>query len=126
MPIVHKIFDAEDAHLFAIKIAKAGFVPPIFGKKKADEKILVNIMNQLEVFFFLFEIFFKAVKCFGQDFENPIGCAAGFDKHGEAMDGLFKMGFGFVEVGSVTPEPQQGNPKPRVFRLGEDNAVINR
>ncbi|XP_007431842.1 dihydroorotate dehydrogenase (quinone), mitochondrial [Python bivittatus] len=50
----------------------------------------------------------------------------GFDKHGEAVDGLYKMGFGFVEVGSVTPEPQEGNPKPRVFRLPEDQAIINR
>lgn len=55
-----------------------------------------------------------------------IGLAAGYDKQGEAVDGLFKMGFGFVEVGSVTPEPQPGNPKPRVFRLTEDKAVINR
>lgn len=52
--------------------------------------------------------------------------AAGYDKHAEAVDGLFKMGFGFVEVGSVTPEPQSGNPKPRLFRLKEDQAVINR
>ncbi len=58
--------------------------------------------------------------------KNPIGIAAGFDKHGEAVEGLFKMGFGFVEVGSVTPLPQEGNPKPRVFRLTEDEAVINR
>lgn len=63
---------------------------------------------------------------FGRLFVNPIGLAAGFDKHAEAMPGLFKMGFGFVEIGSVTPEPQQGNPKPRVFRLPEDRAVINR
>ena len=60
------------------------------------------------------------------EFENPVGLAAGFDKHAEAMDGLIRMGFGFVEVGSVTPKPQPGNPKPRVFRLEEDNAVINR
>lgn len=55
-----------------------------------------------------------------------MGLAAGFDKHGEAVSGLFKMGFSFVEVGSVTPEPQPGNAKPRVFRLIEDEAVINR
>lgn len=52
--------------------------------------------------------------------------AAGFDKHGEAVDGLLKTGFGFVEIGSVTPLPQAGNDKPRVFRLMEDKAVINR
>lgn len=60
------------------------------------------------------------------DFTNPVGIAAGFDKHGEAMQGLHRTGFGFVEVGSVTPEPQEGNPKPRVFRLTEDNAIVNR
>ncbi|XP_037780252.1 dihydroorotate dehydrogenase (quinone), mitochondrial-like [Penaeus monodon] len=59
-------------------------------------------------------------------FKTPIGLAAGFDKHGEAVEGLFRMGFSFVEVGSVTPLPQQGNPKPRVFRLRDDKAVINR
>lgn len=63
---------------------------------------------------------------FGRHFRNPLGLAAGFDKHGEAVDGLYKMGFGFVEVGSVTPEPQEGNPRPRVFRLPEDQAIINR
>ena len=52
--------------------------------------------------------------------------AAGFDKDGEAVEGLFSLGFGLVEIGSVTPEPQEGNAKPRVFRLTEDEAVINR
>ncbi|KAM4639346.1 dihydroorotate dehydrogenase (quinone), mitochondrial isoform 2-T2 [Amazona ochrocephala] len=66
------------------------------------------------------------VQVLGHRFCNPVGLAAGFDKHGEAMDGLYKMGFGFVEVGTVTPEPQEGNPRPRVFRLVEDEAVINR
>lgn len=68
----------------------------------------------------------QEVRVLGQKFRNPIGIAAGFDKHGEAVDGLYKMGFGFVEIGSVTPKPQEGNPKPRVFRLPEDQAVINR
>ncbi|XP_026653392.2 dihydroorotate dehydrogenase (quinone), mitochondrial isoform X4 [Zonotrichia albicollis] len=66
------------------------------------------------------------VRVFGQRFRNPLGLAAGFDKQCEAVDGLYKMGFGFVEVGTVTPKPQEGNPKPRVFRLAEDEAVINR
>ncbi|XP_064526547.1 dihydroorotate dehydrogenase (quinone), mitochondrial isoform X4 [Pseudopipra pipra] len=66
------------------------------------------------------------VRVLGQRFRNPLGLAAGFDKQGEAVDGLYKMGFGFVEVGTVTPKPQEGNPKPRVFRLAEDEAVINR
>lgn len=60
------------------------------------------------------------------ELSNPIGIAAGFDKHGDAINGLRNIGFSVVEIGSVTPEPQPGNPKPRVFRLPEDNAVINR
>ncbi len=63
---------------------------------------------------------------FGLDFPTPIGLSAGYDKNGEVLDGLLKLGFGFVEAGSVTPMPQSGNPKPRIFRLKEDKAVINR
>lgn len=59
-------------------------------------------------------------------FKNPVGIAAGFDKQGEAMIGLDKIGFGFIEIGSVTPKPQKGNDKPRVFRLTESKAIINR
>ena len=62
----------------------------------------------------------------GKRFSNPLGLAAGVDKHGEAFQGMLELGFGFVEVGSVTPEPQPGNPRPRVFRLQQDRAVINR
>ena len=62
----------------------------------------------------------------GHEFANPIGLAAGFDKDGEAIDGIFDLGFGFVEVGSVTPRPQEGNPRPRLFRLPADRALINR
>jgi len=60
------------------------------------------------------------------DFPNPVGMAAGFDKNAAIPDALFNLGFGFVEVGTVTPRPQAGNPKPRLFRLVEDQAVINR
>lgn len=63
---------------------------------------------------------------FGLSFKNPVGLAAGFDKNGDGLHGLTKMGFGFVEVGSVTPKPQDGNVKPRVFRLLRDRAIINR
>ena len=59
-------------------------------------------------------------------FPNPVGLAAGFDKHGECVDGMLKTGFGFVEIGSITPQPQTGNDKPRVFRLTKDQAIINR
>ncbi|TPW30983.1 quinone-dependent dihydroorotate dehydrogenase [Martelella alba] len=67
-----------------------------------------------------------AVRLAGLSFANPLGVAAGLDKNGEAIDGLFGLGFGHVEVGTVTPKPQPGNPKPRLFRLVEDEAVINR
>ena len=61
----------------------------------------------------------------GLDFPNPIGLAAGFDKNAEVMHSMFSFGFGFLEVGTITPEPQSGNSKPRVFRLSEDKAIIN-
>jgi dihydroorotate dehydrogenase len=67
-----------------------------------------------------------AIRLWGRDFPNPIGIAAGFDKDARAPDALLRRGFGFVEVGTVTPRPQPGNPKPRLFRLAEDAAVINR
>jgi dihydroorotate dehydrogenase len=66
------------------------------------------------------------VDLFGLRFPNPVGLAAGFDKNAVASRALLKLGFGFVEAGSVTPKPQQGNPKPRIFRLSQDRAVINR
>jgi dihydroorotate dehydrogenase len=65
-------------------------------------------------------------KAFGLSFPNPVGCAAGLDKNGAHIDALLALGFGFVEVGTTTPKPQEGNPKPRMFRLPEHNAVINR
>ena len=68
----------------------------------------------------------QSSKVFGVDFPNPVGLAAGFDKDGRGVSGLHAIGFGFVEIGSITPLPQPGNPKPRVFRLLEDKAVINR
>jgi dihydroorotate dehydrogenase len=67
-----------------------------------------------------------ATRVAGIDFPNPVGLAAGFDKDGELPDALLRLGFGFVEIGSITPQPQPGNPKPRLFRLAEDRAVINR
>jgi len=99
-----RIFSAETAHNLGIKLAKYKIVPR---PQKADTPLLTT-------------------KVWGKSFPNPVGLAAGYDKHGEAVDGLLTMGFGFVEVGSVTPEPQPGNAKPRVFRLTGDEAVINR
>lgn len=66
------------------------------------------------------------VQALGQSFANPIGLAAGFDKNAEVPDAMLGLGFGFVECGSVTPKPQDGNPRPRLFRLAQDGAVINR
>ncbi|XP_046339605.2 dihydroorotate dehydrogenase (quinone), mitochondrial-like isoform X2 [Haliotis rufescens] len=95
---------AERAHNLAVIAAKYKMVPK---PTLADSP---NLKTQV----------------WGLEFSNPVGLAAGFDKHGEAVEGLMKVGFGFVEVGSITPEPQPGNPKPRVFRLKKDKAVINR
>ncbi|MGH1469918.1 MAG: quinone-dependent dihydroorotate dehydrogenase [Cellvibrionaceae bacterium] len=66
------------------------------------------------------------VKVMGIDFPNPVGLAAGLDKDGDHIDGLGDLGFGFIEIGTVTPKPQPGNPKPRLFRLPEHQAIINR
>ncbi|XP_071818167.1 dihydroorotate dehydrogenase (quinone), mitochondrial-like isoform X3 [Apostichopus japonicus] len=100
-----RLLDAERAHKFAVWSASKGLVPAI--NACADPPIMQTSL-------------------WGLKFQNPVGLAAGFDKHAEAIGGLLKMGFGFVEVGSITPEPQPGNPKPRVFRLTEEKAVINR
>ncbi|XP_078066805.1 dihydroorotate dehydrogenase (quinone), mitochondrial [Mustelus asterias] len=104
MPTMRKIVDPEMAHILAIRFISWGLFP---WARRADSSAL-------------------EVNVFGQKFKNPVGVAAGFDKHGEAVDGLYKMGFGFVEVGSVTPKPQEGNSRPRLFRLEPDQAVINR
>ena len=66
------------------------------------------------------------VKVMGLEFANPVGLAAGLDKNGDAIDGFAQLGFGFVEIGTVTPRPQPGNPKPRLFRLPQAEAIINR
>lgn len=74
----------------------------------------------------LFKVRAKPVEAFGLTFKNPIGIAAGYDKDARAIKGLGALGFGHVEIGTVTPRPQPGNPAPRIFRLIEDEAVINR
>ena len=96
-------FDPEKAHDLAIKALKTNIVPV---KIRTYESLKVNFLEK--------------------EIPNPIGIAAGFDKNAEVYNSLFKLGFGFVEVGTITPEPQYGNPKPRVFRLEEDEALINR
>ena len=68
----------------------------------------------------------QPVRCMGLDFPNPVGVAPGLDKNGDYFEALGDLGFGFVEIGTVTPRPQPGNPKPRVFRLPQAQAMINR
>ncbi|RWW17543.1 hypothetical protein GW17_00018533 [Ensete ventricosum] len=92
------LLDAEVAHRLAVSAAAHGFVPR---EKRPDLTIL-------------------GLEVWGRKFTNPIGLAAGFDKNAEAVESLLGLGFGFVEVGSVTPMPQQGNPKPRIFRLPKE------
>ncbi|XP_045389132.1 dihydroorotate dehydrogenase (quinone), mitochondrial isoform X2 [Lemur catta] len=104
MPALQRLLDPESAHRLAVQFTSLGLLPRTSFKDS----------DMLEV------------RVLGHKFRNPVGIAAGFDKHGEAVDGLYKMGFGFVEIGSVTPKPQEGNPRPRLFRLPEDQAVINR
>jgi dihydroorotate dehydrogenase len=95
--------DAEDAHLATIRALKC--LPPL-PVPRADPRLAQNL--------------------FGLNFPNPLGLAPGFDKNAEVPDAMLRLGFGFVEVGTLTPLPQTGNPRPRLFRLTEDHAVINR
>lgn len=92
------LLDPEVAHRVAILAASRGWLPR---EKRPDPPVL-------------------GVEVWGQKFSNPIGLAAGFDKNAQAVEGLLGLGFGFVEVGSVTPIPQEGNPKPRIFRLPKE------
>jgi len=96
-------FDPETAHELAIKALKTKVIPV---KAKTYDCLKIKFLEK--------------------EISNPIGIAAGFDKNAEVYNSLFKLGFGIVEVGTITPEPQFGNPKPRVFRLEEDQALINR
>jgi len=98
-----RAFQPEDAHSIVIKALKFA---PLPAAPRDDPRL--------------------AVRAFGLNFPNPVGLAPGFDKHAEAPDALLRLGFGFVEIGTVTPLPQTGNPRPRVFRLEPDQAVINR
>ncbi len=98
------LFDAETAHGFSISALKTGLVPAC--KAAADPRLAQTVA--------------------GIRFPNPLGMAAGYDKNAEVPDALLSLGFGFAEVGTLTPKPQAGNPKPRIFRLEQDKAVINR
>lgn len=102
-PFLHAL-DAEQAHRLTIKGLQ--FAPPFGGGPITDSKLKRQI--------------------FGLEFPNPVGLAAGFDKNAEVPDAMLAQGFGFVEIGTVTPLPQAGNARPRLFRLSEDGGVINR
>ncbi|MDE2578837.1 MAG: quinone-dependent dihydroorotate dehydrogenase [Hyphomicrobiales bacterium] len=101
-PLMMKM-DPEQAHALTIKALKHAPAPP---RARDDARL--------------------GVDAFGLRFPNPIGMAAGFDKNAEAPDALLALGFGFAEVGTITPQPQPGNPRPRLFRLPEDRGVVNR
>jgi len=103
--LIFKI-DPEVAHNLAIKSLKLNLTPNLFDENKNNPMFQSTLL--------------------GKNIDNPIGMAAGFDKSAEVYNSLFKLGFGFVEVGTVTPLKQYGNPKPRIFRLVEDQALINR
>ena len=102
-PLIFK-FSPEVAHYLAIKALKFNYIPSI---KLQENSYLSSTL-------------------FGKKIISPIGVAAGFDKNAEVYNPLYNLGFGFVEVGTITPNPQYGNPKPRIFRLEEDEALINR
>ena len=102
-PLVFKL-SPETAHMLAIKALKLNYLPPI----KINENSIIK------------------TKLFNKTINSPIGVAAGFDKNAEVYNQLFNLGFGLVEVGTITPKPQSGNSRPRVFRLEEDEALINR
>ncbi len=98
--------DPEKAHDLALKLMSLGPVPKLIAKKYQTDA--------------------HDVSCLGQVFPNRVGLAAGLDKNGDYIDALGAMGFGHVEIGTVTPRPQAGNPKPRMFRLTQHGALINR
>jgi dihydroorotate dehydrogenase len=102
---VLRALPAEAAHRATLRLT--GLFAPLLPKAPSDDRRL-------------------GVTALGLAFPNPIGLAAGFDKDAEVPDAMLKLGFGFVECGTVTPKPQTGNPRPRLFRLPEDRAVINR
>ncbi|HEV2830657.1 MAG TPA: dihydroorotate dehydrogenase (quinone), partial [Hanamia sp.] len=105
-------FDAEDVHYFSMNalmfLCKFSFIKKIIKRKFSSHN------NHL------------SKNLFGLNFSNPVGLAAGFDKNAKYLEALETLGFGFVEIGTVTPLPQDGNPKPRLFRLPKDKAIINR
>lgn len=105
-PVLRHI-SPEFSHHMAILALRWGLGGLVGGSSRPDDPVL-------------------GISLWGKQFPNPVGLAAGFDKNAEAINPLLKLGFGFIEVGGVTPRPQPGNPRPRVFRLPEDRAMVNR
>lgn len=103
-PLLHRM-DAEDAHALTIRALKAGIVPAC-APHTNDPRLKTILWDRV--------------------FPNPLGLAAGFDKNADVVGPMLRLGFGFVEAGTVTPRPQEGNPRPRVFRESDHEAVINR
>ena len=101
--LMHRL-EPETAHGLAIRALRFGLTPTV--RPPTSARLRRNLA--------------------GLELPNPVGLAAGFDKNGTAIDPLLRSGFGFIEIGAVTPRPQPGNPKPRLFRLTEDRAAINR
>ncbi len=106
------LFDAEEVHYFSMNVLKLILKIPLAKKIINNQFSIIN--SQLERTFF------------GLQFKNPVGLAAGFDKNAKYLTELETLGFGFIEIGTVTPLPQNGNDKPRLFRLSKDKALINR
>src|SRR5262245_11320192 len=104
-PLLHRM-DSEHAHLLALAGLKSRLAT-VFYRPRVEDPVLQQTL-------------------WNRTFPNPIGLAAGFDKNAVAFEAALEVGFGFVEVGGVTPLPQKGNPKPRLFRLEADRGVINR
>ena len=104
MPMLRKL-DPEVSHKVSVKMTSLDLVPRLSYIGNSDA---------------------LKTRVFGIDFENPVGLAAGYDKDGKTLPSIFHLGFGFVEIGSVTPLAQPGNEKPRIFRLLKDEAIINR
>ena len=106
------LFQPEKAHHITITLARIGFGIPVIGALLKNYYTVKHKSLQRNLF--------------GLTFENPVGLAAGFDKDGKYFRLMSKLGFGFIELGTVTPKPQIGNPQPRLFRLKTDEAIINR
>jgi dihydroorotate dehydrogenase len=105
-PLLFRL-DAETAHTVTLKLLNAAYISGL--SKLVYPPVSDNPVNVM-----------------GLSFKNPVGLAAGLDKNGDYIDALATLGFGFIEIGTVTPRPQPGNPKPRLFRLPEHQAIINR